>query len=111
MPESGVTVVIDYQALPGRAEACRRELAALVAVVVEREPDCHGIELLVDVDDPHRILLVERWSSREAYFGPHFETPHLRDFLERAADFVAGPPDIHCWTSCDLFAPARSRPD
>jgi quinol monooxygenase YgiN len=108
--QSEVTVVIDYRARPGNADACRRELTALVAIVVEREPDCHGIELLVDVDDPHRILLVERWSSRAAYFGPHLETPYLNDFRERAAGFVAGPPEIRCWASCDSFAPARPRP-
>jgi quinol monooxygenase YgiN len=89
-----VVVVVSYQAQPGRAEAARRELGELIATVVQREPDCRGIRLLVDGADPHRMLLVEEWTSEAAYTGPHMQTPHLQAFIGRAGAFLAGPPDI-----------------
>ena len=94
MPGDRVIVLIEYRALPGREAGALRELAALVATVVEKEPDCSGIEVLRDMDDGTRIVLYERWSSREAYTGPHMRTPHILEFIGKAADFMAGPPTI-----------------
>ena len=90
----GVIVLIEYRALQGREAEALRELAALVAIVVEKEPDCSGIEVLRDMDDGTRIVLYERWSSREAYTGPHMRTPHILEFIGKAAGFMAGPPAI-----------------
>lgn len=94
MPADEVIVLIEYRALPGRENVAQEELARLVAIVVENEPDCSGIEILRDVDDGTRFVLYERWSSREAYTGPHMRTPHILEFIGRAADFMAGPPAI-----------------
>ena len=94
MPGDGVVVLIEYRALPGRENVAQRELSALVATVVEKEPDCGGIEVLRDKDDPTRLVLYERWSSREAYTGPHMRTPHILEFISKAGEFVAGPPSI-----------------
>ena len=92
-----VTVLIDYRARPDRLETAITELDRLIATVVETEPDCSGIRLLQDPEDPARLLLCEEWTSREAYLGPHFQTPHLRDFIARAPAFLAGPPEIRFW--------------
>lgn len=94
MPAGEVIVLIEYRARPGRETAAVRELAALVAIVIAKEPDCSGIEILRDMDDGTRIVLYERWSSREAYTGPHMRTPHILEFIGKAADFMAGPPTI-----------------
>ena len=92
-----VTVVIRYDTLPGRAGDGLAALSELVSTVVREEPDCLGIRVLSDPAEPGRILLVEEWTSREAYEGPHFATPHLRAFIERAPELFAGPPDITFW--------------
>lgn len=92
-----ITVLVEYRVLPGQVERTLSEIEALVATVVTTEPDCLGIRLLQDAADPERLLLVERWSSREAYLGPHRETPHLQAFIARAAAFLAGPPHIEIW--------------
>lgn len=97
MESTGIVVIIDYRALPGREEAARGELEALVATVVREERDCGGIRVLRDGGDPARIRLVEHWSSREAYLGPHMETPHIKAFIARAGELVAGPPDTSFW--------------
>ncbi len=92
-----VTVVIRYDTLPGRAGDGLAALSELVSTVVREEPDCLGIRVLSDPAEPGRILLVEEWTSREAYEGPHFGTPHLRAFIGRAPELFAGPPDITFW--------------
>lgn len=93
----GITVVITYQAQPGRAEVTRGELASLIETVVSAEPDCRGIRLLQDSADPDRLLLIEQWTSGAAFTGPHMTTAHLQAFMQRAPGFLAGPPEIRFW--------------
>src|SRR5690606_40169007 len=92
-----VTVAITNQAPPTRAATAHGELAALMATVVAKEPDCRGIRLLQDSADADRLLLVETWSSEAAFTGPHMTTPHLQAFMQRAREFLAGPPEIRIW--------------
>ena len=92
------TVIIRYRTLPDRHDEAIRELHALVATVVRLEPDCRGIKILQDSSDPTMLLLDELWTSREAYLGPHLQTPHLLAFKARAAQWFAGPPEISFWT-------------
>jgi len=97
MNSGTVTVVIHYQAQPGQSGTARRELAALIEKVVASEPDCLGIQLLVDEDDDTRFLLYERWTGRAAYTGPHMQTAHIQEFITKAPSFMAGPPAITYW--------------
>lgn len=97
MSSDGVVVIISYVCLPGAADQAVREISELVATVLSVEPDCGGIELLQQTDDPSRIMLVESWPSREAYLGPHFQQPHIQAFIARAGEFLAGAPEITFW--------------
>ncbi|MFO7608295.1 MAG: putative quinol monooxygenase [Candidatus Krumholzibacteriia bacterium] len=97
MGGDGVVVIISYMCLPSAAERAVAEIAELVATVLRVEPECGGIELLQQTDDPTRIMLVEQWPSREAYLGPHFQQPHIQAFIARAGEFLAGPPEITFW--------------
>ena len=84
MTASRVRVLIEYRARPEVVAQAVSELDALLATVVATETDCFGIRMLQDPADPARILLDEEWSSKEAYLGPHFETPHFMAFVARA---------------------------
>lgn len=97
MQKNGVTVVIRYEAKPGKADTAQRELTGLINTVVQEEPECRGIWLHQDTAVPEQLLLVEHWTSQEAYTGPHMQTPHLTAFVERASGFLAGPPEITFW--------------
>jgi quinol monooxygenase YgiN len=97
MAQGPVTVLIVYQAQPGRGDAGLDALARLVATVVAEEPACVGITIHQDVSDPARILLLETWVDKASYVGPHMRTPHIRAFIERAPELFAGPPDISFW--------------
>lgn len=97
MPTTPVTVVITYRAQPGKEPAAQAALADIVRTVLAREPDCLGISMYEDTGAPGRFLLHERWTSQEAYTGPHFQTPHLKAFIVAAPALFAGPPDISFW--------------
>lgn len=73
------------------------ELTDLVSIVVEKEPQCLGIRLYQDPKEETRFLLYERWKDHAYYLGPHGETPHLQAFIQRAREFLAGPPQITIW--------------
>ena len=97
MPRTPVTVLIVYQARPGKANEGIGALSSLVETVVAEEPACLGITIHQEAFDPSRILLLEEWIDEAAYVGPHMQTPHLRAFIERAPVLFAGPPDISFW--------------
>ncbi len=97
MSATDVTVIIRYRSQDGLADTALAELSALVAIVRREEPDCHGIVIVQNQDDPCDFTLIEGWSSREAYAGPHLRTPHLLAFKERAPSFMAGAPEITYW--------------
>ena len=97
MNASDVFVIINYRALPDREARALQELSDLVAVVRAAEPDCRGITIVHGAADPGRIMLIERWTSREAYLGPHLHTPHIQAFKQRAVEFADGPPEITFW--------------
>jgi quinol monooxygenase YgiN len=43
------------------------------------------------------MSLVERWTSREMFLGPHMNQPHIQSFMQSASAFLTGPPDMTCW--------------
>ena len=98
MSPSPITVVIEYQALPDKVGQAFSELESLIRTVVATEPDCHGIRLLQESTDPTQALLYEEWTSREAYLGPHLQTPHIQEFRAKAATLFAGSPKIRFWS-------------
>ena len=93
------TVVVSYRALPAHAEAAKEAIATLVATVLSEEPDCSGITILQDSNDPARFMLIERWPSQEIFLGPHMQQPHIQSFIQDAGVFLAGPPDISFWNA------------
>lgn len=91
------TVVITCQIQPGKAELARQEFSDIIKTVLTNESACHGIDLLLDPDNPDRLLLLEYWDSKDAFTGAHMQTPHMQAFLQRAQSFLAGTPDFGFW--------------
>jgi quinol monooxygenase YgiN len=91
---SAVTVLIRTQLLPDSIEQGKQGLLDLAREVRKVEPDCLAIELAQDMDDPTIITMIEKWSSRDAYEGPHMQTSHMNSFIAQSSKFFAGPPSI-----------------
>lgn len=92
-----ITVVITCQIQPGKTEIARQEFSTIIKTVVTTEAACHGIDLHLDPENPDRLMLIEYWDSKEAFTGPHMQTPHMQAFLQRAQTFLAGTPDFGFW--------------
>jgi quinol monooxygenase YgiN len=95
--EDLTTVVITCQIQTGKVELARQEFSEIIKTVVANEVACHGIDLCFDPEDQNRLFLIEYWDSKEAFLGPHMQTPHMLAFLQRAQAFLAGTPDFGFW--------------
>ncbi len=91
-------VFVSYRTLPDRIDEALAAIDSLVATVQALEPDCGGITLLQDTNDPTRITLVEHWPGQDIFLGPHTQQPHIQAFIRSAAAFLAGPPEITFWS-------------
>lgn len=94
MRSDAVTVLVRLQLLPEFIEQGKRDLLDLGREVRKLEPACLAIELAQDLDAPTKITMIEKWSSREAYEGPHMRSPHMQAFIQQSAKYFMGPPDI-----------------
>ena len=96
---SGTTVVVSYRVVPDRVDTAIREISALIAKVLASGLGCAGITMLQDANDLCRITLIERWPSQEQFLGPHMQQPHTQSFIQAAAIFLEGPPEISFWNT------------
>ncbi len=89
---SEVVVVVLARAKPGRGDEAAAAFQE-VAVPTHAEEGCVVYALHRVVNDPDRIVLVERWASRED-LDQHLATPHLTAFREGSHDVWAEPMEI-----------------
>jgi quinol monooxygenase YgiN len=72
-----VRLVVTFTAQPGRAadfvEAWRDRVAE-----VRREPGCEQYELFQSLDDPDRVVILERWAS-QALLERHMQAERTGD--------------------------------
>jgi quinol monooxygenase YgiN len=97
MDTKPVTVVITCAIRPDKLETARRELEAIIKIVLANEPACHGIRVHEDSKRPERLLIIEHWDSEEIFSGPHMQTPHMQSFLEKAEGFLDGVAEFGFW--------------
>ena len=87
MRRKDVTVLVQLRLLPDCVEQGKSDLLSFARTVRKSEPECRAIEIAQDLDDPTRITMIEKWSSRDAYEGPHLQTPHMRSFVDRSGKY------------------------
>ena len=99
MSNDSIVVVVKYHTQPGREELAINQIRGLVASVVSLEPECQGISILQNSAEPTAIMLIEHWPNQSTFLGPHMQQPHIQAFIQRAGEFLAGPPEISFWSS------------
>jgi len=90
--QAEVRIVAEIAAKPGRAEALRAVLLAMIQPSVA-EAGCRQYELHEDRDEPTRFFFVERWADAAA-FDFHCATPHFRQLGPAIQDLIAAPPRL-----------------
>ena len=83
-----LTVVASMRANPGKEQALREALEALVDPTV-KEDGYVNYDLHQAVDDPAVFFFYENWESGEA-LDAHLATPHLVDFIGKMGDLLDG---------------------
>lgn len=78
-----IYVVATLTIKPGSLEALRAPAAACVAET-RKEKGCISYELFASLDDPEKLVFVERWESREDLTA-HSEQPHLVEWRDASA--------------------------
>src|SRR5687768_12656207 len=92
-----VTVIITCSIKPAKIEEAKRELEAVIKIVMAEENACHSVRVHVESKHPQRLLIIERWDSEEAFNGPHMQTPHMQTFLKKAETFLDGVAEFSFW--------------
>lgn len=87
-----VHVVARFVAKPGKEEALKGVLSALVAPT-RRELGCYQYDLLVSSTDPRELCFVERWEGDRA-LDQHLETEHVKTALRQVDGLLDGEPEI-----------------
>ncbi|MDC6350940.1 putative quinol monooxygenase [Zeaxanthinibacter sp. PT1] len=89
-------VTVTYKTQPNK------NVDALVALEelldkVKKEEHFVSVTLLVDPEDNSNIMLYEEWADAAYYKNQHMQTEHLKQFREKANEFLVGPPQISYW--------------
>jgi quinol monooxygenase YgiN len=83
-----IYVIAELSIKPGSAEKAAAEARKTVAET-NKEKGCIFYQMHLNVSDPTKLVVVERWESREA-LDAHIQTPHLKAWRAAGADFVTG---------------------
>jgi quinol monooxygenase YgiN len=82
-----IYVIAEVCVKPGMIDKAIAAARLSVAETV-KENGCISYDMHQSVTDPQRLVLVERWESREALTA-HFETPHFKAWRAAGPEFVA----------------------
>jgi quinol monooxygenase YgiN len=89
MPDDALAMVVEFRAAPGRSEALRQALLALVGPT-RTEDGCLRYDLHADESDPDVYAFYEVWASGEAH-AAHDRTSHVATFRASRDDLLARP--------------------
>jgi quinol monooxygenase YgiN len=91
-----------------RLRADRRDQALAAArrmqEVTTAERGCHEYRFWTAIDDPHSLLLFERWEDVPS-LEAHLASPHVAEFGAAIGDFVDGPVSIERFHATDAEPP------
>ena len=75
-----IYVIATIRAQPGKAAALIAGARSCIAAT-RKEDGCISYEYVQSTDDPDTLMVVERWTTRDA-LGAHLETQHLKTWRE-----------------------------
>jgi quinol monooxygenase YgiN len=76
---------------PGGIDQLKDEMENVIEAT-RREDGCINYDFAVDIGDPTRLIVFERWRDQEA-LDEHIKSPHIAAW--RAAGAAAGPAERH----------------
>lgn len=92
MSDTPLTLVAEFQALPGKEDELRRELQALVAPT-RSESGCLDYFLHESPEQTGHFLFYENWTS-DAALAEHARTPYLQRIGSLVPELCTAPPRL-----------------
>ena len=90
-----VTVIAHVHAKPGKEEATKLALLALVEPT-RVEEGCLNYDLHQYPDERTKFCFYENWTSREL-LEKHLASAHVQAFRAQIPELLTAPPDIQIW--------------
>lgn len=81
-----IYVVATLTTTPGGAESLRAPAAVYIAET-RKEKGCLGYELFHSLDDPDKLVFVEKWETREDLTA-HSKQPHLKVWRDASGPYL-----------------------
>jgi quinol monooxygenase YgiN len=103
---SEVVVVAIVSAAAGKGAEAEALIAGTLIPPTHAEDGCITFALHRDLADPDRLVLVERWSSREA-LDRHLAADHLAAFRAAVASLSAAPAQVVLLEAIPAGDPAK----
>jgi len=91
-----LTVVAHVHAQPGKEDALRQALLALIEPT-RKEEGCVQYDLHEENGKPGNFVFYENWTSQEA-LDLHMATPHFQAILPRVPELCSQAPEILTYT-------------
>ena len=91
-----LTVVAHMHAQPGKEDALRQALLALIEPT-RKEEGCMQYDLHEENEKPGHFVFYENWTSKAA-LDRHLASPHLSALLPRVPELCSRPPEILTYT-------------
>ena len=67
------------------------KLASMLEEAARKEPGCLMYTFYADRNNPSTFFIFEEWES-DAALAKHFQTEHMKQFMQQAPNILAGPP-------------------
>jgi quinol monooxygenase YgiN len=99
MADPQVTVVVRIKAKAGTEARVRQELLNLLKPT-RAERGCINFDMHQAPDDAALFLFHENWVSEED-LKRHFETPHIKRWIQEAKALLAEPMELTRWLKVD----------
>jgi quinol monooxygenase YgiN len=109
MTTNPVTVLITCAIKREMLDTAKRELEAVIQIVMANEPACQGVRVHHDSKTPERLMIIEHWESEEIFTGPHMQTAHMQTFLKKAEEFLDGAAQFSFWEEILVVQSPESR--
>lgn len=74
-----------------------RQLARVLEMETRKEPGCLMYTFYADQTDLNLFFIFEEWDSEEA-LQKHFQTEHMKKFMQQASSLLAGKPSAKKYT-------------
>lgn len=89
---TALPVVAILQTIPAHTDAVWQIVSETIPTF-RREEGCDQYQALADLDDPARIVIIEKWRNAEA-LQEHFESAAFQSMAKKLEGLLSGQPQV-----------------